>query len=106
MVNGGDGRDNGLVWTARSLSVRCRRQDFPPQLFRGRLGDQSAVDDKFRTGDEARFVGREEWCKLCDFVSVACASHWSKVDQGVLGFAVRVKTACRSRRYPTEIGVS
>jgi hypothetical protein len=75
--------DSGLVSAARSLSVRCRRQDFPPQLFGGRPGDESAVDDKFRTGDEARFVGGEKQRQLRDFVSVARASHWSKVDQGV-----------------------
>ena len=60
----GQRRTDGIavfpVSAARSLLVRCRRQDFPPQLFSGRPGDESAVDDEFRTGDEARFVGREE----------------------------------------------
>jgi hypothetical protein len=54
-------------------SIRRRRHDFPPQLFSGSSSNESAVDDKFRTGDEARFIGCEEQRQLCDFVGVSGA---------------------------------
>src|ERR1700733_7723085 len=42
-------------FSARSLSSVFPYRIFPPQLFRGRPGDESAVYHKFRTRVEARF---------------------------------------------------
>jgi hypothetical protein len=60
LVYGGDGRDSGLSRLGAVIVSPLSPTGFPPQLFGGRPDNESAVDDKFRTGDEARFVGREE----------------------------------------------